>query len=76
LAGLIAIAIAAPPGHRRRLLFVVCAATSVVLLAATACSVIDRFALALVLTCIASLALACHALPQTGPAARAGRLMS
>ena len=52
------------------LLFVVCAALIVVLLAATACSVIVRFAIALVLTCIAPLALACHALPQTDPAAR------
>ena len=52
------------------LLFVVCAALIVVLLAATACSLIVRFAMALVLTCIAPLALACHALPQTDPAAR------
>jgi hypothetical protein len=52
------------------LLFVVCAATIVFLLAATAFSVIVRFAVVLVLTAIAPLALACHALPQTDPAAR------
>ncbi len=52
------------------MLFVVCAAIIVVLLAATAMSVIVRFVVALVLTCIAPLALACHALPQTDPAAR------
>ena len=52
------------------LLFVVCAAIIVVLLAATAMSVIVRFTIALVLTCIAPLALACHALPQTDPCAR------
>ncbi len=52
------------------LLFVVCAAIIVMLLAATAMSVIVRFVVALVLTCIAPLALACHALPQTDPAAR------
>jgi hypothetical protein len=52
------------------LLFVVCAALIVLLLAATALSVIVRFAVALVLTAIAPVALACHALPQTDPAAR------
>ncbi len=52
------------------LLFMVCAALIVVLLAATACSLIVRFAVALVLTCIAPLALACHALPQADPVAR------
>jgi hypothetical protein len=52
------------------LLFVVCAALIVMLLAATACSMIVRFAVALVLTCIAPLALARHALPHTDPAAR------
>lgn len=52
------------------LLFVICAAIIVFLLAATAVSVIVRFTVALVLTCIAPLALACHALPQTDPAAR------
>jgi hypothetical protein len=52
------------------LLFVVCLALILVLLAATACSMITRFAAALVLTAVAPLALACHALPQTDPLAR------
>ncbi|MGC4857575.1 hypothetical protein ACLQ24_30475, partial [Micromonospora sp. DT4] len=39
-------------------------------LAATACSVIVRFAVALVLTAVAPIALACHALPQTDGVAR------
>jgi hypothetical protein len=52
------------------LLFVVCAALIVLLLAGTAISVIVRFAVALVLTAVAPVALACHALPQTDPAAR------
>ncbi|SCG59685.1 conjugal transfer protein TrbL family protein [Micromonospora halophytica] len=52
------------------LLFVVCLAIIVFLLAATACSVIVRFAVALVLTAVAPIALACHALPQTDPVAR------
>lgn len=52
------------------LLFVVCAAIIVFLLAATACSLISRFAVALVLTAVAPLALMCHALPQTDPVAR------
>ncbi|MEV4539316.1 hypothetical protein AB0J82_36640 [Asanoa sp. NPDC049518] len=52
------------------LLFVVCAAIIVVLLAATAFSMIVRFAVVLVLTAAAPLALACHALPQTDPVAR------
>ena len=52
------------------LLFVVCLAIIVVLLAATACSVIVRFAVALVLTAVAPIALACHALPQTDGVAR------
>ena len=52
------------------LLFVVCLAIIVFLLAATACSVIVRFAVALVLTAAAPIALACHALPQTDPLAR------
>jgi len=47
----------------------VSAATATVL-AATACSVIVRFAVALVLTAVAPIALACHALPQTDPVAR------
>ncbi|MFG1952442.1 hypothetical protein [Micromonospora sp. NPDC048830] len=52
------------------LLFVVCVAIIAVLLAATAFSVIVRFAIVLVLTAVAPLALACHALPQTDPVAR------
>jgi hypothetical protein len=52
------------------LLFVVCLALILVLLAATACSMIVRFAVALVLTAVAPLALAGHALPQTDPVAR------
>ncbi len=52
------------------LLFIVCLAIILFLLAATACSVIVRFAVALVLTAVAPIALACHALPQTDPVAR------
>jgi hypothetical protein len=52
------------------LLFIVCLAIIVVLLAVTVCSVIVRFAVALVLTAVAPIALACHALPQTDPVAR------
>ncbi|MEV4481843.1 conjugal transfer protein TrbL family protein [Micromonospora coxensis] len=52
------------------LLFVVCVAIIAVLLAATAFSVIVRFAVLLVLTAGAPLALACHGLPQTDPLAR------
>ncbi|MGW3606881.1 conjugal transfer protein TrbL family protein [Micromonospora sp. NPDC005161] len=52
------------------LLFVVCVAIIAVLLASTAFSVIVRFAVVLVLTAFAPLALACHALPQTDPMAR------
>lgn len=52
------------------LLFVVCVAIIAVLLASTAFSVIVRFAVVLVLTAFAPLALACHALPQTDPLAR------
>ncbi|TDC35122.1 hypothetical protein E1211_16280 [Micromonospora sp. 15K316] len=52
------------------LLFVVCVAIIAVLLAATAFSVIVRFAVVLVLTAAAPLALACHALPQTDSVAR------
>ncbi|RKF23646.1 conjugal transfer protein TrbL family protein [Micromonospora globbae] len=52
------------------LLFVICVAIIAVLLAATAFSVIVRFAVVLVLTAAAPLALACHALPQTDPVAR------
>ncbi|MBU8857736.1 MULTISPECIES: conjugal transfer protein TrbL family protein [unclassified Micromonospora] len=52
------------------LLFVICVAIIAVLLAATAFSMIVRFAVVLVLTAAAPLALACHALPQTDPLAR------
>ncbi|MEU8606453.1 conjugal transfer protein TrbL family protein [Actinoplanes sp. NPDC048791] len=52
------------------LLFLVCLAIIVFLLAATACSMIVRFAVAIVLTAAAPLALACHALPMTDPVAR------
>ncbi|MGN9920272.1 hypothetical protein [Micromonospora palomenae] len=52
------------------LLFVVCVAIIAVLLAGTAFSVIVRFAVVLVLTAAAPLALACHALPQTDAVAR------
>ncbi|MBB5110478.1 hypothetical protein FHU28_000317 [Micromonospora echinospora] len=52
------------------LLFLVCLAIIVFLLAATACSVIVRFAVALILTAVAPIALACHALPQTDGVAR------
>jgi len=52
------------------LLFIVCAAIIVMLLAATAFSMIVRFAIVLVLTTIAPIALAMHALPQTDPLAR------
>ncbi|MGS2618079.1 type IV secretion system protein [Micromonospora sp. LZ34] len=52
------------------LLFVICVAIIAVLLASTAFSLIVRFAVVLVLTAAAPLALACHALPQTDPIAR------
>ncbi|MET8833554.1 hypothetical protein ABZV78_06530 [Micromonospora sp. NPDC004540] len=52
------------------LLFVICVAIIAVLLAGTAFSVIVRFAVVIVLTAIAPLALACHAMPQTEPVAR------
>ncbi|MFJ6199160.1 hypothetical protein [Micromonospora sp. NPDC092111] len=52
------------------LLFVICVAIIAVLLAGTAFSMIVRFAVVLVLTAAAPLALACHALPQTDPVAR------
>jgi hypothetical protein len=52
------------------LLFCVCLAIIVFLLAAAACSVIVRFAVLLVLTAAAPLALALHALPQTDGLAR------
>ncbi len=52
------------------LLFAILAAIIVVLVVSTAFSMIVRFAVLLVLTSIAPVALACHALPQTDPAAR------
>jgi hypothetical protein len=52
------------------LLFVVCAAVIVFLVAATALSMLSRFAVVMVLTTVAPIALACHALPQTDPVAR------
>ncbi|MEV0430599.1 hypothetical protein [Micromonospora sp. NPDC050495] len=52
------------------LLFVVCVGIIAVLLAGTAFSVIVRFAVVIVLTAVAPLALACHALPQTDPVAQ------
>ena len=52
------------------LLFAVLASIIVVLVVSTAFSMIVRFAVLLVLTSIAPVALACHALPQTDPAAR------
>ncbi|GAA3292650.1 hypothetical protein Dvina_51675 [Dactylosporangium vinaceum] len=52
------------------MLFCVCAVIILILLGSTAFSMITRFAAVLILTVIAPLALACHALPQTDPAAR------
>jgi hypothetical protein len=52
------------------LLFAVIATIIVVLVVSIAFSMIVRFAVLLVLTSIAPVALACHALPQTDPAAR------
>jgi hypothetical protein len=52
------------------MLFLVCLAIILFLLTATACSMIARFAVAIVLTAAAPLALACHALPMTDPVAR------
>ncbi|MEV4516570.1 hypothetical protein AB0K00_47425 [Dactylosporangium sp. NPDC049525] len=51
-------------------LFCVCAVIILMLLGSTALSMITRFAVVLVLTAIAPIALACHALPQTDPVAR------
>jgi hypothetical protein len=56
--------------HTVALLFAVILVLIIVLLATTAFSMLSRFVLVLVLTVIAPLALACHALPQTDPAAR------
>jgi len=52
------------------LLFAILATIIIVLIMSTAFSMIVRFAVLLVLTSIAPVALACHALPQTDPAAR------
>jgi hypothetical protein len=52
------------------LLFCVCAVIILILLGSTAFSMITRFAVVLVLTVAAPLALACHALPQTDPVAK------
>lgn len=62
--------IAAGQDKTAALLFVICVAIIAVLLAGTAFSVIVRFAVVLVLTAAAPLALACHALPHTDPLAR------
>ncbi|MEO3780490.1 hypothetical protein ABGB16_27485 [Micromonospora sp. B11E3] len=62
--------VTAGQGKVAALLFVVCVAIIAVLLASTAVSAIVRFAVVLVLTAAAPLALACHALPQTDPLAR------
>ncbi|MFI7208492.1 conjugal transfer protein TrbL family protein [Micromonospora aurantiaca (nom. illeg.)] len=62
--------IAAGQDKTAALLFVICAAIIAVLLASTTFSVIVRFAVVLVLTAFAPLALACHALPHTDPVAR------
>lgn len=52
------------------LLFVVTAAIVVVLVATTLIGMIGRIIAVLLLTAVAPLALACHAMPQTDPAAR------
>lgn len=52
------------------LLFCVCAVIILILLGSTAFSMITRFTAVLILTVVAPLALACHALPQTDAAAR------
>ncbi|MFI7081789.1 conjugal transfer protein TrbL family protein [Micromonospora sp. NPDC049903] len=52
------------------LLFLVLALIITILIATTAVQLIGRFVALLVLTAIAPLALACHALPQTDPLAR------
>jgi hypothetical protein len=57
-------------GETGGILFLVCVAIILFLLAGTVCSAIVRFAIALVLTAGAPIALACHALPQTDPVAR------
>ncbi|MGK5680180.1 hypothetical protein [Actinoplanes sp. URMC 104] len=57
-------------GQQGGLLFLTCVAIILFLMAATFCSAIVRFAIALVLTAGAPIALACHALPQTDSVAR------
>jgi hypothetical protein len=57
-------------GETGGIVFLVCVAIILFLMAAVGCSAIVRFALALVLTAAAPIALACHALPQTDPVAR------
>jgi hypothetical protein len=57
-------------GQGGGLLFLVCLSIILFLMAATGCSAVVRFVLALVLTAGAPIALACHALPQTDPIAR------
>jgi hypothetical protein len=57
-------------GETGGILFLVCVSIILFLMAATGCSAIVRFAIALVLTAGAPIALACHALPQTDPVAR------
>jgi hypothetical protein len=61
---------AAAANPASELLFAVVVAVIVVLLAATTFGMVARFAVLLVLTAAAPAALACHALPQTDPAAR------
>ena len=70
-------AVAAMQSHIRagreasaQLLFAVLVVLIIVLLSSTAFSMISRFTLVLILTALAPLALACHALPQTDPMAR------
>ncbi|MCY1141513.1 hypothetical protein OWR29_26245 [Actinoplanes sp. Pm04-4] len=57
-------------GQTGGIVFLVCVAIILFLMAATGCSAIVRFVIALVLTASAPIALACHALPQTDPVAR------
>jgi hypothetical protein len=57
-------------GQTGGIVFLVCVSIILFLMAATGCSAIVRFAIALVLTAGAPIALACHALPQTDPVAR------
>lgn len=61
---------AAAANHAAPLLFAIIAAIITVLVAATAFSLMVRMSVLLVLSAIAPIALALHALPQTDPAAR------